>query len=265
MARRTWIKIYTDKWLRGSIRKEPIEVRAIFIDLLTLAGDSAYGDNGEIKLAEDVGFTDEVISGILNISKNIWLKVKEKLTIRQEKEKRIEIIPMTQGFSIKIINWKKYQSEYQRQKPYRKLENKKEEKLQPKLQKKLQGDIDIDIDIEKNKHIRGVDKQLHNNIKEIFNFWKKELNHPQAKLTKDRKIKIGARLKEGYTIKQCKKAILGCKASAYHMGDNKDKKIYDSIELIFRKGDKLEQFINYAENKKEEPIEAYLKPFKKED
>jgi len=78
----------------------------------------------------------------------------------------------------------------------------------------------------------------------IFSFWKEHLNHPKALLTKDRRIKIAARLKEGYTIEQSKEAIKGCKLSAYHMGDNPQGKVYDTIELIFRNGDKIEQFIN---------------------
>ena len=84
----------------------------------------------------------------------------------------------------------------------------------------------------------------------IFSFWKEILNHPRAILSKDRMGWIKARLKEGHTIEDCKQAIIGCKSSAYHMGDNHNGKngvgvIYDSIELIFKKGDKLEQFIGY--------------------
>ena len=87
----------------------------------------------------------------------------------------------------------------------------------------------------------------------IFDFWKQTFNHPNAKFTPDRKDKIKTRLKEGYTIEQCKQAIFGCKTSAYHMGDNHNGKngtgiIYDSFAgLIFRKGDKMEQFIGYYE------------------
>ncbi len=79
----------------------------------------------------------------------------------------------------------------------------------------------------------------------VFSFWKETLNHPKAILSKDRIGFIKARIKEGHTVEECKQAILGCKASSYHMGDNDRHKIYDSIELIFRKGDKFEQFIGY--------------------
>ncbi len=165
MGRRTWVKIYTDRWLRGSIRKEPLEVRAVFVDLLALAGDSAYGDNGEIKLAESVGFTDEVISGILNVPLDVWKKVRKALTSGEER--RIEITPITQGYSIKIVNWMKYQSEYHRQKTYRgtkkdnpKLQPKLQDKLQGKLQKKLHGERDIEgereRDLEKDRKKKNI-------------------------------------------------------------------------------------------------------------
>jgi hypothetical protein len=81
-------------------------------------------------------------------------------------------------------------------------------------------------------------------IKQVFNYWKEIMNHPKAILSNDRKDKIKARLKEGVTVDDCKKAIYNCSQSAYHMGDNDRKKRYDSIDLIFRKIDKLEWFIN---------------------
>lgn len=120
MGRRTWIKIYSEKWLRGSIRQESAELRGIFIDLLSLAGDSAYGDNGMIKLAENVGFTDEVLCGILNLSASQWKKGKNALANQENPdENRIKFTPIGQGYAINIINWSKYQGEYQRQKKYR--------------------------------------------------------------------------------------------------------------------------------------------------
>jgi len=109
----------------------------------------------------------------------------------------------------------------------------------------------------KAEHKRKERKYTKENIQCIFSFWKEILNHPKSLLDPGRKIKIGARLKEGYTVKQCKQAILGCKASAYHMGANHNGKNgigvkYDSIDLIFKKGDKLEQFIGYYEQEKNE-------------
>lgn len=129
------MKLFCDQWLRGSIRKESTDVRAIFADLLAMAGDSAYGDpniasNGIIQLADDVGFNDEAIARILNVPLKIWLSVKKRLSAHPEPdENRIEIIALSQGFGIRILNWTRYQSEYQRQKKYREPIK----KLQPPL------------------------------------------------------------------------------------------------------------------------------------
>lgn len=113
MGRRTWIKIFAEKWLRGSIRQEPLEVRAIWIDILTLAADSVYGDDGVISVAPECGLTDEQIAAILNVDMTIWLEVKQKLI-------NTERINVNGNNEIKMLNWRKYQSEYARQKPYRK-------------------------------------------------------------------------------------------------------------------------------------------------
>jgi hypothetical protein len=80
-------------------------------------------------------------------------------------------------------------------------------------------------------------------VREVFVYWQEKMNHPQAKLTKDRQAKIGARLREGFTVDQIKAAIDGCKASGYHMGENDSKAVYDDLTLICRAGSFVERFI----------------------
>jgi len=110
-----------------------------------------------------------------------------------------------------------------------------------------------------NKNDNNDNNDKNNNISPaltIFNYWKEKLHHKQAKPTKDRLRKIDARLKEGYTIEDCKRAIDGCANSEFHQGKNKDKKKYDSIGLIFRNGEKLEEFMNYL--KKDQAVDNDL-------
>lgn len=113
MGRRTWIKIYVDPWLRKSLREETAELRGIWTDILTLAGDSAYGDGGTIQLAPGVGLTDSQIIDVLHLDPGEWERVKPRL---QETDR----IKVNGGNCIQIVNWARYQSEYERQKPYRK-------------------------------------------------------------------------------------------------------------------------------------------------
>jgi len=126
MGRRTWIKIYCDKWLRGSIREESPETRAIWIDILSLAGDSAYGDDGIISVAPGCGYTDEQIAKILRVPIQLWKKTKKKL-------QKTDRISNNKSGEIVITNWKSYQSEYARQKQYRQSDNTKSQgKVTPK-------------------------------------------------------------------------------------------------------------------------------------
>jgi uncharacterized protein YdaU (DUF1376 family) len=84
-------------------------------------------------------------------------------------------------------------------------------------------------------------------VVQVFEHWQRVLEHPGAKLTADRKRKIEGRLREGYTVAQLRRAIDGCRASAWHMGENEDGKRYDAVDLIFRNGGKVDEFIAMVE------------------
>lgn len=87
---------------------------------------------------------------------------------------------------------------------------------------------------------------MANQVKEVFEYWKTTLNHPLSSLTSDRASKIRGRLKEKeFNVARLKQAIDGCKASPHHMGKNEEKKVHDSIDLIFRNAGTTERFIGY--------------------
>ena len=81
----------------------------------------------------------------------------------------------------------------------------------------------------------------------VFSHWQTAMNHPQAKLDSKRKQKITQALKS-YSIQDLCLAIDGCKASAWHMGVNPGKKIYDDISLIFRDAEHIERFMGSKNN-----------------
>lgn len=81
-----------------------------------------------------------------------------------------------------------------------------------------------------------------NAIKEIFDFWKIELNHPKTKLDSKTKKSIQDRLKEGYSIERIKEAIVNIKNIPHNMGQNDRNTVYDSLELICRSGANVDRF-----------------------
>lgn len=84
---------------------------------------------------------------------------------------------------------------------------------------------------------------LNEMVSEVFSYWQKVMGYPDAKLDPSRKEKIEARLREGRTVKECKKAIDGCKDSSWHMGENKLSRKFDDIELICRDASHFENFL----------------------
>ena len=82
------------------------------------------------------------------------------------------------------------------------------------------------------------------NIYVVFEFWKTTFNSPKTVLTEKRKKKIEARLDQGYSVEDIKKAILNCSKSDYHMGKNDRGTVYNDIELICREPEKLDRFIS---------------------
>ena len=81
-------------------------------------------------------------------------------------------------------------------------------------------------------------------IGRIFDYWRSVTGHPTAKLTPKRERKVRDRLVQGYTEADIRAAIDGCKASAFHQGNNEQGKRYDDLELICRDGEHLEQFVS---------------------
>jgi len=98
-------------------------------------------------------------------------------------------------------------------------------------------------------------RQVDPAVIEVFEYWatarKKVLglngSAVPMKLTTKRRSKITARLGEGYTPDQLKRAIQGCMSSDYHLTNK-----YLDIELICRDQTKLEMFLHKPTNEGEE-------------
>jgi hypothetical protein len=132
MGNRTWIKLYCDKWLDGTIREESPEVRAVFIDLLALAGSGRWGDAGVVKLTENHGYSYQDLSKIFGISVRKCKRIISSLV-------KSDRIAVDSHSIICITKWSKYQSEYERQRSYRKAE-----KVTPKVTPKVTDEKEIE-------------------------------------------------------------------------------------------------------------------------
>lgn len=169
MGSRTWIKIYCDRWLNGTIREETPEVRGIWVDLLVLAGSGKYGDSGEIKITDQVGFLDEQLADLLQISRQKWATIKKKLI-------ETDRVIVKNSNIIAIKNWTKYQSEYDRQKVYRQLEetnNPTIEDSNPKLQPKVTAESTAG---ERDKRLEKENREsVSLSIEDVFEVYKKKV------------------------------------------------------------------------------------------
>lgn len=82
-------------------------------------------------------------------------------------------------------------------------------------------------------------ENFKNEIQEVFEFWKVTFNKRSTTvLDKNRKTKIQARLKEGYTVEDIKTAIVGCSKSQFHIEGN-----HTDLTLICRDATKLDHFL----------------------
>ena len=81
-------------------------------------------------------------------------------------------------------------------------------------------------------------------VNDIFDHWRKVLNHPRSKIDGPRKTKILNALKLGFSVEELKKVIEAVKKTPWNMGDNPSGKKYHDICLIFRNSDQIERFLD---------------------
>ena len=92
-------------------------------------------------------------------------------------------------------------------------------------------------------------------IEHVFAYWREIMvKANRAILSPERRDLIGSAIHD-YTLEGVLEAIRGCSLSPFHMGANKQRKRYDSLDLILRNTDTIERFLQIAE---ENP---YVEPF----
>jgi len=120
--------------------------RWAWVGILLMAGDS--NEEGRVFLRKDtsgnlIGYSNATLAELLGL---------EPMELESAKSKMIKYdkISIDENHVIHISNWKKYQSEYARQKPYRESDE-KNSNLECNQSNTLELDIDKEIDIDKEK------------------------------------------------------------------------------------------------------------------
>jgi hypothetical protein len=77
---------------------------------------------------------------------------------------------------------------------------------------------------------------------ELFAYWQRAFGKPQAKPTPERVAKLRARLRDGYSVQDIKRAFDAISASPFHRGENPNGQEHVDITLICRSGAQLEKY-----------------------
>jgi hypothetical protein len=121
-GRRSWVKLWVTEWLDGTTRFEMSDAqRAFWIDLLALAGQSRFpgricaGQVEGVFVGYPLSKFQALMSEPIDVEQTLQLFEKTgkiRLTVTAEAPTKLVMI--------ELLNWDRYQSEYQRQKKYRK-------------------------------------------------------------------------------------------------------------------------------------------------
>jgi hypothetical protein len=120
---RSWVKLWVNEWLDGTTRYEMSDSqRAFWIDLLAMAGRSRYPGiicAGKSTDGKYIGYPinkfQSLMSEPLNVEETLAMFERTgKITVNVTPDSPLRLL------TLELLNWDKYQSEYNRQKPYRK-------------------------------------------------------------------------------------------------------------------------------------------------
>lgn len=103
--------MYSEEWLYGSIRKYAPETRAVWTDLQAMASKPPFC--GKICISENIGYSFEQLAGLFNTPVDVFINAIDIFVF----EKYISI---SDNKIITLLDWEKYQSEYDRLRKYKK-------------------------------------------------------------------------------------------------------------------------------------------------
>jgi len=236
------------KWFMGSTRFElsPDE-RSVWIDVLAAA--SLNEPPGQIDY-----FSFEQLSSQFNIELELLERALEKFEsykkIKHNRKKR----------RIKIINWKKYQSEYQRQLPYRQQVSKKSRL----------ANMEVENSNKVTGRLEGEERRLEVEEKQRIEEIATSNNSPTIFLTSSPLPSISKSLNERKTIKEEFLALLK-ELRCYPFSESEDSLLFDitvkehpKINILEQTNKKITWWKDHPDALKANPRNQLLDWFKEE-
>jgi hypothetical protein len=187
-GKRSWVKLWVGEWLDGTTRYEMTGAqRAFFMDLLAMAGRSrqpgvicAGQSSGRI-----IGYPLSVFQALDSQGE---LDILATLQLFETCGKvRVEVMQeMPKFLKIEILNWRKYQSNLDKQaERSRKYRKKKRDASRPRHGQKSRGvtGVEVDVEVEEEKTVRashavepaaprdGVSSQADVHLQGFEEFW----------------------------------------------------------------------------------------------
>lgn len=110
----------------------------------------------------------------------------------------------------------------------------------------LAGWVEKGAQVKKSSKPEGESEQLSKQAEQVYQHWLRTTQRtPQRwKFTKERKTKVVARLRDGYSVRDICEAVDYVAESDFHRGDNEQGQRYDDLVTICRNGTKLETYRN---------------------
>jgi hypothetical protein len=92
---------------------------------------------------------------------------------------------------------------------------------------------------------QALDEKLAEDEFDVFEHWRQVMGKPKARATAERKRLLAKQLRV-YTVAELQRAVDGCATTPFNMGENKERRRYDSLELILRDAQHIETFMDAA-------------------
>ncbi len=150
-GKRSWVKLWVNEWLDGTTRYQLTDSQRVFwIDLLAMAGRSRFpgivcsGKDGNQLVGYPLNRFQSLMAEPLDIEATLALferTGKIKLQLTSDGPPKL--------FAIHLLNWNKYQSEYQRVKKYRdtaKVQRESQARSQAEYGEGHTLDVEVDSD-----------------------------------------------------------------------------------------------------------------------